>query len=85
MEMAPDVINITFKADMNSDLIDVDFIFQVLHLKTKDGYVTEITDVYAEDGTKFISGSTIAVHYRGKLLVGTVNNKAVVCEIMYLN
>ena len=84
--MAPGAINITCKAyNMNSDLIDVDFIFQVLHLKAKDGYVTDITDVYAEDGMKFISGSTITVHYRWKFLMSTVNNEAVFREIMYLN
>ena len=60
-------------------------LFQVLRLKTSDGIITDATDMYCEDGTKYISGATVAARYEEKLLVGTLTNKAVMCHISYMD
>lgn len=40
----------------------------------------KVTVVYAEDG-KVLHGSTVASVYKGKMLVGTVFQKALYCEL----
>ena len=55
---------------------------QVLHLKTKDGLITDMYEVFADDG-QFFSGSSIAVHYKGKMAVGSVLTKALLCDVKY--
>ena len=52
-------------------------------MKTENGLVTDIHEVYSEDGTKFVSGSSVAVHYKNRLMIGTVCHRAVVCDILH--
>ena len=47
----------------------------------QDGEVVDVKSVYEEDGNRFVSASSIAVQHNGKLLIGTINNRAVMCDI----
>lgn len=40
----------------------------------------KVTLVYADNGT-VLQGSTVASHYEGKILIGTVFHKALYCEL----
>lgn len=53
---------------------------QVLHVKLVDNAVSEIEEVFADDGD-FIAGTSSATVVSGKLVIGTVFDKAAVCEM----
>ncbi|KAI0234526.1 Serum paraoxonase/arylesterase 1 [Lamellibrachia satsuma] len=54
---------------------------QVLRLTlSEDSKVTDIVEVYYNDGRQ-ISASTVAVHYRRYMLVGSVFTKLLLCEV----
>lgn len=54
--------------------------FQVLRLGTKDGIITGITEVIASDGD-LITASSVAVNYKDRVVVGSVLNGALMCEL----
>jgi len=41
-----------------------------------------VEDVYYNDGTEF-SGSTVAVHYRRHVLIGSIDTKMLLCEVRH--
>ena len=57
---------------------------QVLRLTVSDGgsKVTNVTEVYSDDGLTF-SGSSVAVHYNGQMLVGSVYTDLLLCQFLY--
>ena len=52
---------------------------------SQDGLITETSDIYAEDGTKYIIMSTVAVYRNNTVLIGTVHTKALSCQILYMD
>ncbi|XP_014671113.1 PREDICTED: serum paraoxonase/arylesterase 2-like [Priapulus caudatus] len=56
---------------------------QVLRLRMKEGKVQSISEVYADDGTNLI-GSTVAVYRDNGLLIGTLRDKLMYCNVQYL-
>ncbi|XP_053394247.1 serum paraoxonase/arylesterase 2-like isoform X2 [Mercenaria mercenaria] len=56
---------------------------QVVRAKMQDNAVSEMEIIYQDDGTN-CAGSTAATHAAGKMIVGTVSNQAVVCDVEYL-
>ncbi|KAI0234528.1 hypothetical protein LSAT2_015197 [Lamellibrachia satsuma] len=56
---------------------------QVLRLSlSEDSTVTDIAEVYYNDGRQ-ISGSSVAVHYRRYMLVGSIFTKLLLCEVYH--
>ena len=57
---------------------------QVLRLTVSDGgsTVSNVSEVYSDDGLTF-SGSSVAVHYKGQMLVGSVYTDMLLCEFLY--
>lgn len=53
---------------------------QVLHLRTAGGNITSVTELLYDDGD-LLSGSSAAVIYNKKLLVGSTVEKLVLCEV----
>ena len=54
---------------------------QVLRLRVRDGTeMTRVTEVYADDGTQ-LRGSSSAVLYKGRLLIGTAIHKLLLCDL----
>ncbi|XP_013421187.1 serum paraoxonase/arylesterase 2 [Lingula anatina] len=51
----------------------------VLKLEVKDGVVSSMLSVYANNGS-VISGASIANYYKGALLVGTIQQNLLYCE-----
>lgn len=51
----------------------------MIHL-TNSSHADGITELYSDDGSQ-ISGSSIASLYKGKLLVGSVVDKMVFCDV----
>ena len=59
-------------------------LLQVLRLKMKDGSVTHMEEVYAEDG-HMVYGSSVANYYRGSMLIGTVHHKVAYCQVFHMD
>lgn len=55
---------------------------QVLRMRVEDGRVVDVTEPFVNDGT-LISGSASALYYKGKLAVGSVAGRAVICDAKY--
>jgi len=54
---------------------------QVLRLEIQDGiHVSRVTEVYANDGS-ILKGSSVASYYKGRLLIGTVMHKTLLCDM----
>ncbi|XP_059160946.1 serum paraoxonase/arylesterase 2-like isoform X2 [Physella acuta] len=53
---------------------------QVLHVRLMEGNITTVTELLYDDGD-LISGSTAAVVYSKKLLVGSAFDKLVICDV----
>ncbi|ELU08791.1 hypothetical protein CAPTEDRAFT_193248 [Capitella teleta] len=53
---------------------------QVLKINMKDGDMVNMTEVFADDG-EYISGTSSAVHFKNKILVGTVFTNLMYCEV----
>ncbi|XP_045159584.1 serum paraoxonase/arylesterase 2-like [Mercenaria mercenaria] len=56
---------------------------QVVRVKMQDNAVSEIEIIYQDDGTN-CAGSTAATYAAGKMVVGTVREQTVVCDVKYL-
>lgn len=54
---------------------------QVLKIKVNGEKVESIQEMYVDSTGETISGSSIAARYKNKLLIGTVNHKALICDI----
>ncbi|KAK7506242.1 hypothetical protein BaRGS_00002354 [Batillaria attramentaria] len=52
---------------------------QVLHFRVKDGNITSAQELLYDDGD-LISGSSTAMVYDGKLLVGSVHHNLILCD-----
>lgn len=52
---------------------------QVLRLKVKEGHVTDVTQIVADNGNS-ISASSAAVHFKGHYLIGSIFSKAYICD-----
>ena len=50
----------------------------------KDGHFTSAAEIYSDNGS-VLSGSTVAVPYKGSVLLGTLNQKALHCKLAGLN
>ncbi|XP_045157145.2 serum paraoxonase/arylesterase 2-like [Mercenaria mercenaria] len=57
---------------------------QVLRIKMTDNAISEIEEVFSDDGN-FLYGTSSATNVNGKLVIGTVSQKAAVCELNYLS
>ena len=55
-------------------------LFQVLRIKTKGGLITELTTIYANDGSE-LSGSMVAVRYKDAMVVGSIYHKMLYCKL----
>ncbi|XP_067687607.1 serum paraoxonase/arylesterase 1-like [Haliotis asinina] len=53
---------------------------QVLQIKLKDGSVSSVTELFLDDGN-LISASTVATIYKKKMLIGSVFDKLVYCDV----
>ena len=58
-------------------------LLQVLKLTMQDGKMAEATEVFSDDGRVF-SASSVAIHYKDLLLLGSVDNTAMLCHIKYM-
>ena len=57
------------------------FVNQVLRLDLENHVnITKVTEMYADDGG-VLKGLSVATFYQGRLLIGTVIHKALLCEI----
>ncbi|XP_076098853.1 serum paraoxonase/arylesterase 1-like isoform X6 [Mytilus galloprovincialis] len=57
---------------------------QVIKLHMKDGAVTKMTEVFADDGHT-LYGSSVASLYNDAMLVGTVLHKLMYCEVRWID
>lgn len=55
---------------------------QVLKFQVKDGKFTDVIEVLMNEG-KTITGSTIASMYKGRLIIGTLGQQLVLCDVKY--
>lgn len=55
---------------------------QVLKFRVKDGKFTDVVEVLLNEG-KTITGSTVAYVYKGRLIVGTLGQQLVLCDMKY--
>ncbi|KAM6967503.1 serum paraoxonase/arylesterase 2-like [Aplochiton taeniatus] len=53
---------------------------EVIRIQNIHSELPVVTQVYADNGSVII-GSSVAVPYKGKLLIGTVNHKALCCDL----
>ncbi|XP_071100728.1 serum paraoxonase/arylesterase 2-like isoform X2 [Haliotis cracherodii] len=53
---------------------------QILQVKLKEGTVSSVTELFVDDG-HLLSGSSVAVVYKKKMLIGSVLNKLVYCDV----
>ncbi|XP_046584006.1 serum paraoxonase/arylesterase 1-like [Haliotis rubra] len=56
---------------------------QILQVKLKEGTVSSVTELFVDDG-HLVSGSSVAVVYKKKILIGSVINKLVYCDVTVL-
>ena len=57
------------------------FTLQVLRLDLENQVnVTKVTEMYADDGG-VLKGSSVATFYQGRLLIGTVIHRTLLCEV----
>ena len=56
----------------------------MLRISAQDGKFTNAAEIYSDDGST-LSASTVAVPYKGSVLIGTVNHKALHCKMVGLN
>jgi hypothetical protein len=59
------------------------FVFQVVRVKMQDNAVSEMEIIYQDNGDN-CAGSTAATYAAGKMIVGTVWEQTVVCNVDYL-
>ncbi|WAR23862.1 PON1-like protein [Mya arenaria] len=57
---------------------------QVLRVKVSDGGVDAVEEIYSDNGEE-IAGSTAAVYAEGKLMVASVFEQAITCDVEYLS
>lgn len=57
---------------------------QVVRVKMQDNAVSDIEVIYQDSGT-YSAGSTAASYVAGKLVLGTVREQTVVCDVNYLS
>ncbi|XP_060580716.1 serum paraoxonase/arylesterase 1-like [Ruditapes philippinarum] len=57
---------------------------QVLRFKMRDNMVSEIEEMYSDDGSELVA-STAATYANGKLVIGTVRDQLMVCDVNYLS
>jgi hypothetical protein len=50
----------------------------------RDNMVSEIEEIYADDGSELVA-STGATYVNGKLVIGTVRDQLMVCDVNYLS
>lgn len=55
---------------------------QVLRFKMQDNMVSEIEEIYSDDGTQ-LKASTAATYVNHKLVIGTVRDETMVCDVKY--
>jgi len=53
---------------------------QVLKFKTEDGLITDVEQIYMNDGEEF-SGGSVGTIYKNRLLLGAVATAPMICEI----
>ncbi|XP_016016348.2 serum paraoxonase/arylesterase 1 [Rousettus aegyptiacus] len=70
----PDGMRILFYDEKNPPASEV---LRIQNILTEE---PKVTLVYADNGT-VLQGSTVASHYEGKILIGTVFHKALYCEL----
>lgn len=59
--------------------------FQVLMVHMRNSsYAEGITDLYSDDGNQ-ISGNSVASLYNNKMLIGTVQDKLMYCDVCTLD
>ena len=58
--------------------------FQVLRTGVHDGKFTSSAEIYSDDGST-LTASTVAVPYKGSVLIGTVKHKALHCKTVGVN
>lgn len=56
------------------------FVCQVLKLHGRPGKKWRLSEVYANDGAT-ISGSSVALKHRGILMIGSIHDKLLVCDL----
>ena len=56
---------------------------QVLRLTLQDGLISNMQQVFMDDG-RLLSGSSVAVHKDGQMMVGSIVGKALLCQIRHL-
>ncbi|XP_052778206.1 serum paraoxonase/arylesterase 1-like [Mya arenaria] len=57
---------------------------QVLRVKVSDGGIDAVEEIYSDNGEE-IAGSTAAVYAKGKLMIGSVFEQAITCDVKYLS
>lgn len=56
---------------------------QVIRVKMRENKVSEMETIYQDDGRN-IAGSSVATFAAGKIVVGSVTDQAIVCDVNYL-
>lgn len=49
-----------------------------------DNAVSDVEEIFTDDGN-ILSGTSAATLVNGKLIIGTVDQKAMICEVSYLS
>ena len=58
-------------------------IFQVLYTRVEKGLIVDMAEVFVDDGS-LISGSSVAVYAKNKLLIGSVAAQTVICDVKFM-
>lgn len=57
---------------------------QVIRVKIHDHAISDIEEIYADDGHE-CTGTTSAAYADGKLVIGTLHDQTVLCDVNYLS
>ncbi|KAK3595227.1 hypothetical protein CHS0354_021542 [Potamilus streckersoni] len=57
---------------------------QVFRMKTSKGLITDVIEIYRNNGTE-ISASTVATYFKRRILIGSIGSKLLLCDAKYIN
>ena len=63
----------------------IPFFVQVLKVKMTDNMVSEVVEVYADNDGSEVFGAAAATLVRDKLIIGTVWDQLVVCDVKHVH
>ena len=55
----------------------------MLYIRVEKGLIVDMAEVFVDDGN-LISGSSVAVYAKNKLLIGSVAAQTVICDVKFM-